>query len=32
MLAHNPPREPGQARDFLTYIAGNPLKRLESQK
>jgi hypothetical protein len=29
---HNPPREPGREGDFLTYIARNPLKRLDSQK
>jgi hypothetical protein len=32
MLAHNPLREPRRGRDFLTYIARNPLKRLDSQK
>jgi hypothetical protein len=31
-LAHNPPREPGRGRDFLTYSARNPLKRLDSKK
>jgi hypothetical protein len=32
MLAHNRPREPGRGGDFLTYIARNPLKRLDPQK
>jgi hypothetical protein len=32
MLAHNLPREPGRRRDFLNYIARNPLKRLDPQK
>jgi hypothetical protein len=31
-LAHNLPREPGRGSDFLTCIARNPLKRLDSQK
>jgi hypothetical protein len=31
-LAHNLPREPGRGSDFFTYIARNPLKRLDSQK
>jgi hypothetical protein len=30
--AHNLPREPGRGSDFLTYIACNPLKRLDSEK
>jgi hypothetical protein len=29
---HNLPREPGRGSDFLTYIACNPLKRLDSKK
>jgi hypothetical protein len=31
-LAHNLLREPERGSDFLTYIARNPLKRLDSQK
>jgi hypothetical protein len=31
-LAYNLPREPGHGRDFLNYIARNPLKRLDPQK
>jgi hypothetical protein len=31
-LPHNLPREPARGSDFLTYIACNPLKRLDSQK
>jgi hypothetical protein len=31
-LAYNLPREPGRGSDFLTYIASNPLKKLDSQK
>jgi hypothetical protein len=32
MLVCNLPREPGRGSGFLTYIALNPLKRLDSQK
>jgi hypothetical protein len=32
MLAYNLPRESGRGSDFLTYIARNPLKRLDSKK
>jgi hypothetical protein len=31
-LANNLPREPRRRSDFLNDIAGNPLKRLDSQK
>jgi hypothetical protein len=31
-LAHNLSREPERGGDFLTYIARNPLKRLDSKK
>jgi hypothetical protein len=31
-LAYNLSREPGRGNDFLTYIARNPLKRLDPQK
>jgi hypothetical protein len=31
-LAHNLPREQRRRSNFLTYIARNPLKRLDSQK
>jgi hypothetical protein len=31
-FVHNLSREPGRGRDFLNYIARNPLKRLDSQK
>jgi hypothetical protein len=32
MLAHNLPREPQRGVDFLTNVARNPLKRLDSKK
>jgi hypothetical protein len=32
MLVHNLPREPGRGGNFLTYIACNSLKRLDSEK
>jgi hypothetical protein len=31
-LAYNLPREPRRRGDFFTYIARNPLKRLNSEK
>jgi hypothetical protein len=31
-LAHNPLRELGRGSGFSTFIARNPLKRLDSQK
>jgi len=32
MLAYNLPREPERRSDFHTYVAHNPLKRLDSEK
>jgi hypothetical protein len=32
MLAYNLPRVPERGSDFFTYIASNPLKRLDSKK
>jgi hypothetical protein len=31
-LAHNLPREPGRRNNFFIFFAGNPLKRLDSEK